>query len=558
MAKPVIFVVDDDQNARKVVARDLNSRYAPRYRILEAASGSDALKTLRQLRDKTEPVALILSSQQLPDGSGVEFLKRANEIFPDARRALLTPFSQTESAIEAIENYRIDDYLVTPCHPAEQKLYPAVNDLLADWEARTNPPVEGVRVVGSRFSPEAHQIRDFLARNCVPFDWLDIERDEEARRLLDSEDQKASRLPIVIFPDGTRLVQPTNAKLATKIGLKVHPDDSFYDLIIVGGGPAGLASSVYGASEGLHTVMVERHAPGGQAGLSSMIENYLGFPAGLSGADLARRAVAQAKKFEVEIVSPQVVTSLRADGSSRIVTLSDGTELHCHVVLLATGVEWRRLDVPGLHRLVGAGVYYGGTLAEAFFCRNEDVYIVGGANSAGQAAVYFSRYARTVTILVRENSLSQSMSRYLIDQIESTKNIKVRLRTTVVEVQGDERLEAITVLDATSGEKEFLRTNALFIFIGALPHTEWLAKVVETDDHGFILTGPDLARLRGNGHVPRNWALARDPFWLESSQPGIFVAGDVRHGSVKRVAAGVGEGATAVQFIHQYLASVER
>jgi thioredoxin reductase (NADPH) len=510
------------------------------------------------LRDENEPVALILASQRLPDMNGVEFLSQAKAFFPDAGRALLTPFSETESAINAVQNSRIDDYLIKPCHPPEQKLYPVVNDLLADWEARTNPPVEGVRVVGSRFSPEGHQIRDFLARNCVPFEWLDIERNEEARRLLSSGDQKASRLPIVVFPDGTQLVQPTNAELAEKIGLKVHPEDTFYDLVIIGGGPAGLASSVYGASEGLHTVMVERHAPGGQAALSSMIENYLGFPAGLSGADLARRAVAQAKKFEVEIVSPQLVTNLRAEGSSRIVTLSDGTELRCHVVLLATGVEWRRLDVPGLDRLVGAGVYYGGTLAEAFFCRNEDIYIVGGANSAGQAAMYFSRYARTVTMLVREPSLSESMSRYLIDQIESTTNIKVRLRTTVVEVHGDERLEAITVFDAASGEKETLPTNALFIFIGALPHTEWVAKVVETDDHGFILTGPDLARLRGDGHVPRNWSLKRDPFWLESSQPGIFVAGDVRHGSVKRVAAGVGEGATAVQFIHQYLASAER
>jgi thioredoxin reductase (NADPH) len=558
MAKPVIFVVDDDDDARRVIVRDLDSRYAQRYRILQAASGSDALETLRQLRDENEPVALVLSSQRLPDMNGVEFLSQAKAFFSHAGRALLTSFSETESAINAIQNSRIDDYLIKPCHPPEQKLYPVVNDLLADWEARTHPPIEGVRVVGSRFSPKGHQIRDFLARNCVPFEWLDIERDEEARRLLSTEDQKASRLPIVIFPDGTQLAQPTNAELAEKIGLKVHPEDTFYDLVIIGGGPAGLASSVYGASEGLHTVMVERHAPGGQAGLSSMIENYLGFPAGLSGADLARRAVAQAKKFEVEIVSPQVVTNLRAEGSSRIVTLSDGTELRCHVVLLATGVEWRRLDVPGMDRLVGAGVYYGGTVAEAFFCRNEDVYIVGGANSAGQAAMYFSRYARTVTMLVREASLSESMSRYLIDQIASTKNIKVRLRTTVVEVHGDERLEAITVFNAANGEKEKLSTNALFIFIGALPHTEWVAKVVETDDHGFILTGPDLARLRGDGHVPRNWSLQRDPFWLESSQPGIFVAGDVRHGSVKRVAAGVGEGATAVQFIHQYLASAER
>ena len=308
------------------------------------------------------------SSQHLPDMSGAEFLAQANGYLPDARRALLTPFNETDSAIKAIEKFHVDDYLITPCHPPEQKLYPAVNDLLADWEARTHPPIAGVRIVGSRFSPEAHQIRDFLARNCVPFEWLDIEQDDEARQLLSTDDQKASRLPIVILPDGTQLSQPTAVELAEKIGLKVHPDDDFYDLVIIGGGPAGLASSVYGASEGLHTIMVERRAPGGQAVLSSLIENYLGFPAGLSGADLARRAVAQAKKFEVEIVSPQVVTNLRVDGSSRIVTLSDGSELRCHVVLLATGVEWRRLDVPGLDKLIGAGVYYGGTLAEAFFC----------------------------------------------------------------------------------------------------------------------------------------------------------------------------------------------
>jgi thioredoxin reductase (NADPH) len=558
MAKSVILVVDGDKDALKIISRDLASRYGHRYRVLKSSSGSEAFEVLRQLRDENEAVALILAAQRLPDMSGIEFLKQANVFFPDSSRALLTPFNETQAAVKAIEDFRIDDYLITPCHPPEQRLYPVVNDLLADWEIRTNPPVEGVKVVGSRFSPEAHQIRDFLARNCVPFEWLDVEQNDEARRLLSRNDQTTSRLPLVIFPNGTQLARPTNAKIAEEIGLKLHPENTFYDLVIIGGGPAGLASSVYGASEGLNTVMVERHAPGGQAGLSSMIENYLGFPAGLSGSDLARRAVAQAKKFEVEIVSPQLVTNLRADGSSRIVTLSDGTELRCHVVLLATGVQWRRLDVPGLDRLIGAGVYYGGTVAEAFFCRGEDIYIIGGANSAGQAALYFSRYARMATMLVRGEALSDSMSRYLINQIESSKNIKVRLRTTLVEVHGDDRLEAITVFDAARGEKETLPTNALFIFIGALPHTEWLAKVVETDDHGFILTGPDLARLNGNGHLPRDWSLQRDPFWLESSQPGIFAAGDVRHGSVKRVAAGVGEGAMAVQFIHQYLASVER
>ena len=509
---------------------------------------------LRRWREEGQRVPVVVADQELPDMDGPGFLKQARALFPDAKSALLTRFSESEEIIETLKELRVDDYLVKPCQPPEQKLYPVFNDLIADWETRID--IGNLQVIGSRFSPEAHKIRDFLARNCVPFEWLDVDRDPEARRLLGDTDAKSSALPIVVFPDGAKLTQPTNAEIAKKIGLTVRPQGDFYDLVIVGGGPSGLAASVYGASEGLRTVMVERDAPGGQAGLSSMIENYLGFPAGLSGADLARRAVAQAKKFEVEIVSPQIVSRLRIEGSTPIVTLSDGTELTSHVVLLATGVQWRRLDVPGIDRLVGAGVYYGGTLAEAFFCRNEDIYIVGGANSAGQAAVYFSRYARTVTMLVRGESLDESMSHYLIDQIQKTPNIKVRLRTTVVEAHGENRLEAITISDATKNQKEKVPTNALFIFIGALPHTDWLENVVKLDDHGFILTGPDLSRGEGNGHV--GWTLNRDPFWLESSQPGVFVAGDVRHGSVKRVAAGVGEGATAVQFIHQYLGSAER
>ena len=553
MSKPVLFIVDDDEETLQILKRDLERKYGDRYRVLAAQSGREALEKLRQLNLKNEPVALLLVDQRMPQMNGVEVLEQAAALCPDSKRALLTMYGDAEAAVSAIKKIRIDHFLIKPCQPPEQHLYPALNDLLADWEARCRPPVEGVRVVGSRFSPQSHELRDFLVRNCVPFEWLDIERDAEARRMLGVADLKASRLPIVLFPDGTQLVQPPNAELAEKIGLKVHPSRSSYDLVIVGGGPAGLAAAVYGASEGLRTVMVERQAPGGQAGLSAMIENYLGFPAGLSGADLARRAVAQARKFEVEIVSPQVVTSLRAEGSSRIITLSDGSELHCEVVLLAVGVEWRMLNVPGIDRLTGAGVYYGGTLAEAFFCRNEDIYIVGGANSAGQAALYFSRYARSVTLLVRADSLSKSMSHYLIDQIEATKNIKVRLQTEVVEAHGDDRLESITVLNTATGVKETLRTNALFIFIGALPHTEWLEGVVERDSHGFILTGPDLEKQGGGGHRPPGWLPDRDPFWLESRTPGVFAAGDVRHGSVKRVAAGVGEGATAVQFIHQYL-----
>jgi thioredoxin reductase (NADPH) len=557
MAKPVLLLVESNEEVLKQIQRDLERRYGKRYRTVKANSGGEALETLRGLKEENEPVALVLADQKLPDVSGVGFLEQASVLCPQAKRGLLATFNEVDAAIAAIKESIIDDYLVKPCQPAEQNLYPALNDLLADWEITARPPIEGLRVVGSRYSPESHQIRDFLVRNCVPFQWLDLERDEEARRLLGRAGNEHT-FPLVLFPDGTQLTQPTNAEIAQKIGLKIRPEADFYDLVIVGGGPSGLAAAVYGASEGLRTVMVERHAPGGQAGLSSMIENYLGFPAGLSGADLARRAVAQAKKFKVEIVTPQVVTGVTVDGSSRGVKLSDDTELNCHVVLLAAGVQWRRLDVPGIDSLVGAGVYYGGTLAEAFFCRGEDIYIVGGANSAGQAAVYFSRYARTVTMLVRGESLSESMSRYLIDQIEATKNIKVRLRTTVVEVHGKEHLELITIFDAAKNERENVPATSLFIFIGALPHTEWLESVVQRDAHGFIFSGPDLLRDESNGHLPKGWTLDRDPFWLESSQPGVFVAGDVRHGSVKRVAAGVGEGATAVQFIHQYLGSGER
>jgi len=558
MARPVLVAVDDDEQELQLLRRDLERGYGTRYRVLTASSGREALEMLRRLKLEQETVALLLADQRMPELTGVDVLEQAVAFYPAAKRVLLTTYPDAEAAIKAIKTVRIDHYLTKPWQPPEQNLYPALNDLLAVWEACTLPPAGAVRVVGYRFSPRAHETRDFLARNCVPFQWLDIERDEEARRLVARADVKASRLPLVLFPDGTQLVQPTNAEVAEKIALKVHPEGEFYDLVIVSSGPAGLAASVHGASEGLRTIMVERHAPGGQAGLSPMIENYLGFPAGLTGADLARRAVAQARKFAVEIVTPQVAVALRVEGSSRVVTLSDSSVLRCHVVLLATGIEWTRLDVPGIERLTGAGVYYGGTLAEAVFCRDEDIYIVGGANSAGQAALHFARYARTVTMLVRGETLSKSISQYLIEQIEETRNVRVRLRTTVVEVHGEERLEAITVLDAATGTKERLPTSALFIFIGAVPNTEWFNGIVERDDHGFVMTGADLTRSHGQTPALQSWPLEREPFWLESSVPGIFAAGDVRHGSVKRVAAGVGEGATAVQFIHQYLNSTRQ
>ena len=431
-----------------------------------------------------------------------------------------------------------------------------LDDLLEDWQASFHPGFEGVRVLGTRWSPHTYALRDFLARNQTPYRWLDVEmaeRDPEVRQLVEAVGGEASRLPMVFFPDRSSLADPSTADLAEKLGLRVRPEMAFYDLVIVGGGPAGLAAAVYGASEGLRTVMIEMEAPGGQAGMSSRIENYLGFPSGLSGGDLARRAVIQARRFGVEILSPQHVTGVRVEGVTRMVKLADGYDLGCKALLVATGVSYRRLDVPGAERLQGSGVYYGSAMTEALSCKDEDVYIIGGANSAGQAAMYFSKYARQVVMLVRGASLAATMSQYLIDQIKRTPNIEVETHARVVEVHGQERLEAISIHCGDSNETDRAAANSLYVFIGAEPRTDWLAGIVERDERGFILTGNDLLR---DGKHPRGWPLERDPYWMETSVPGIFAAGDVRHGSVKRVASGVGEGSIAVQFIHQYLGAV--
>jgi thioredoxin reductase (NADPH) len=618
MPKPVLFTIDDDPDVLRALERDLRQHYSDRFRVMRASSGASALGALHQLRERRNAVALMLVDQRMPQMSGVELLEEARPLFPDAKRVLLTAYADTDAAIRAINTAHVDYYLLKPWDPPAEKLYPPLDDLLDDWLASYRPPFEGVRVVGHRWSPRSFEVRDFLARHHVPYQWLDVESEPEARRLAalaangsgggngagegpragagdggeaaaggtleaaaaDVADTAvaggptaaggstalasapadaavtwtpAGRLPVVFFADNSFLVEPSRAQLAERIGLRTRAESRFYDLVIVGGGPAGLAAAVYGASEGLRTLMVERDAPGGQAGTSSRIENYLGFPSGLSGAELARRAVAQAQRFGVEILNPQEATGLRREDPYRIISLSDGSEVSCHALVVATGVSYRKLAVPGIDRLTDAGVYYGAAMTEAISCQGEDVYLVGGANSAGQAAMYFSRYARRVVILVRGDSLSRGMSHYLVDQILQTPNIDVRLHASVVGVHGGETLEAIDVADSQAGTVETLPGRSLFIFIGAEPRTAWLDGVVERDAHGFLLAGGDLVR---DGKLPAGWNVDRQPFLLETSVPGVFVAGDVRRGSVKRVASGVGEGSITVSFIHQHLAHI--
>ena len=553
MEKPVILAVDDDPAVLSAVSRDLRRQYGKQYRVLRADSGITALESLRQLKLRNEPVALFLVDQRMPRISGVEFLEEAIELFPDAKRVLLTAYADTEAAIRAINAVGLDYYLLKPWDPPEEHLYPVLTDLLDDWQVLFPPSFEGIRVVGHRWSGQSHQVKDFLARNLVPYQWLDIEIDEEARRLLELSGADGSQLPIVLFPDSPPLVQPTNVQIAEKIGLKMHPGLAFYDLVIVGAGPAGLAAAMYGASEGLSTLLIESEAPGGQAGTSSRIENYLGFPIGLSGGDLSRRAVAQASRFGAEILTPLEATGIRAQDSYRFVTLTNGSEISCHALLIATGASYRKLDVPGVERLTGAGVYYGAAITEALGCRDKNVFIVGAGNSAGQAAMYLSKYASSVTILVRGESLATSMSQYLIAQIEGQEKITVWSRSSVVEARGSTSLEALTIADSATGNVRTIPAYALFIFIGAMPHTDWVDDVLERDLRGFILTGPDLVR---DGRLPRGWNLDREPFLLETNVPGVFAAGDVRQRSVKRVASAVGEGSMAVQFVHEYLSRV--
>ena len=550
MDKPVILTIDDDPAVLQTISRDLRKQYGERFRIVRADSGATALEAAQQLKLRGNTVALFLADQRMPGMSGVEFLNQGVDIFPAAKRALLTAYADTNAAIDAINTAQLDYYLLKPWDPPEEKLYPVLDDLLQDWQATFKPTFQGVKVISDRWSPDSHALRDFLSRNQVPYRWLDIEFDQEAQQLVTYAGERDNPcLPLVLLPSGEKLVKPSTADLAQQVGMQTEAAKPFYDLVIVGGGPAGLAAAVYGASEGLRTVMIEREAPGGQAGTSSRIENYLGFPVGLSGSDLARRAVTQAKRFGVEILTPQEVTGIRLEDNYRIVTLSDGSEISCHALILAMGVAWRRLTMPGVEQFTGAGVYYGAAQTEAAACQDEDVYVVGGANSAGQAAMYFSKYARKVRMLVRGESLTKSMSQYLIDQIAETDNIEVMPFHSVTEAKGGDRLEEILVKDSQTDEVKTFKTNSLFIFIGAVPSTGWLAGVVQRDERGFIYSGPDIPE-------KLSWPLDRDRFLLETNVPGIFAVGDVRHGSVKRVASGVGEGSICVQFVHRHLANV--
>jgi thioredoxin reductase (NADPH) len=548
-ARTAIITVDDDPDVSRAVSRDLRRRYGSEYRIIRAESGPSALEALRELKLRGDQVAVILADYRMPNMNGVEFLEQAMDLYPGARRVLLTAYADTSAAIDAINVVDLDHYLLKPWDPPEEKLYPVVDTLLDTWRTSDHHVVPEIKVIGHRWNARSSDVREFLARNQVPYRWFSTD-EPEGKRMLEAAGQDGLQLPVVITLDHEVLVAPTDNELASQVGLATDPSTDFYDLIVVGGGPAGLGAAVYGASEGLRTVLLERTATGGQAGQSSRIENYLGFPDGVSGSQLTTRARLQAAKFGAEVLTTREVTGLEINGSARTVKFSDGSKLDAHSVILTTGVTYRQLAAPGLDGLTGAGVYYGSALTEAAACADNDVYIVGGANSAGQSAVYLSRGAKSVTLLVRGPSLTKSMSHYLIEQVENVPNITVRTCTEVVGARGDGHLEGLTLRDANTGETEDVPAQHLFVFIGAAPLTDWLDGVVERDDHGFVLTGPDLAV---DGQPPEEWPLDRAPYHLEASVPGVFVAGDVRSESAKRVASAVGEGAMAVMLVHRYL-----
>ena len=550
MVKPAILTVDDDPAVSQAITRDLRRQYGSEYQIIPSASGAEALEVLAQLALRNRPVALIASDQRMPAMTGVELLERARVHAPTAKMLLVTAYADTDVAIRAINDIGLDYYLLKPWDPPAERLYPVLDDLLHDWQAAQTPPGAALRVVGHRWSDRTHEIKTFLARNYVHYEWLDLERDDEAMRLCELAAASVADLPLVLISEGSELRAPSLLELATALGLATTAQQPIYDLCIVGAGPAGLAAAVYGASEGLQTVVVEREAPGGQAGQSAAIENYLGFPKGLSGADLTRRAVTQAQRFGAEMVLARDVARLEVRGPVRAVQFTDGTEIEARVVLVATGVSYRLLDAPGIAELAGRGVYYGATAGEAQACEGDDVYVVGAANSAGQAVLNLARFARRVVLLVRSDSLEKSMSKYLVERILAAENVEVRLETEVAGGRGDGHLEALTLADRANGVEEEVATNWLFAYIGAQPRTDWLGDEVLRDPKGFVVTGPEVAAHNGA------WSLGRAPFALETSVPGVFAAGDVRLDSMKRVASAVGEGAMSVYLAHRYLATI--
>jgi thioredoxin reductase (NADPH) len=557
MATPVLLTVDDEPQVLSAVERDLRRHYRSDYRVVKAGSGAEALEALRELKEREVPVALLLSDQRMPAMTGTEFLAQAQELYPQAKRVLLTAYADTEAAISAINEVGLDHYLMKPWDPPEERLYPTLDDLLSDWAANADVPYDGIRVAGAMWSPGSHAVKDFLARNRVPYQWLDVDKDETARALVAGASDADGHLPVVFFPDGTHLVTPDPRALADKVGLQTQATSPFYDVVIIGGGPAGLGAGVYAATEGLRAALIEREATGGQAGTSSRIENYLGFPNGISGSDLATRATAQARRFGCEILTTQEVAGVRAEGPARIVTLADGSELTAKAVVVATGVSLRELEVPGAAKHTGAGLYYGAAVSEASHYQGERVFVVGGANSAGQGAMFLSRYAATVTMLVRASDLSEGMSQYLIDEIASRPNIEVLCGREVVSVNGEGALDGVSVKDRATGASEHLAGKAVFVFIGAQAHTGPVDGVVARSPEGFILTGPDLVTAQV---LPKNWPGEgmdpRDPFPLETSVPGVFAVGDVRHNVVRRVASAVGEGSISIAMVHRYLQTI--
>ncbi len=553
MARPVILTVDDDPSVLRAIERDLRQQYSSDYRVMKAGSAAEGLDTARQLAARNTPIALFLVDQRMPGMTGIEFLRAVKPLHPNSRRVLLTAYADTDVAIAGINDVELDHYLMKPWDPPEQRLYPVLDDLLGEWRARVRPTFDGIRVLGSQLSSSSYAAREFLSLNRVPYEWVDLDSDATARALAESLAGDLSQLPILTFPDGTHLVAPSQMALAAKAGMQTQATRPLYDVIVIGGGPAGLANAVYAASEGLRTVLVESNATGGQAGTSSLIENYLGFPGGVTGSDLAHRATTQAKRFGAELLTGQLVVALRREDPYRIVVLADGTELTAFTVVITTGMSARMLDVPGLAPLQGVGVYYGAAMSEAARYRGKDVCIVGGANSAGQGALFFSRTASKVTMLVRAANLEAQMSQYLISRIRTTPNIEVLNGVEVAEAIGNGSLDGVVVKDVASGERRTIPASGVFIFIGTKPHTDAFAGLLERDESGFVFTGADLPREHDR---PRGWPLERAPFAFETSLPGVFAAGDVRAGANRRVAAAVGEGSAAIYSVHQYLRTV--